>query len=65
MIMFKKIGALALLGVALSMSAPADAEAGRLKRFIKNGAKDAAFAVIWTGSCAADKILKGKKGAFC
>jgi len=65
MIMFKKIGALALLGVALSMSAPADAEAGRLKNVLKRGAKDAAFAVIWTGSCAADKILKGKKGAFC
>lgn len=63
--MMKKIGALALLGVVMSMSAPADAEAGRLKRALKNVAKEAAFAVVWKGSCAADKILTGKKGAFC
>jgi hypothetical protein len=63
--MIRKIGALALLGVAMSLSAPADAEAGRLKNALKRGVKDAAFAVVWTGSCAADKILKGKKGAFC
>lgn len=63
--MIRKVGALALLGIAMSLSAPADAEAGRLKNALKRGAKDAAFAVVWTGSCAADKILKGKKGAFC
>jgi hypothetical protein len=63
--MIKKIGTLALLGLAMSLSATADAEAGRLKKALKNKAKDVAFAVVWKGSCAADKIIKGKKGAFC